>query len=69
MKRVTEPGAIVLYEGELARVIAIATGRTITLELIEKEPCPTCGELRRVQLLEHSPLFQERVQPVETVAT
>lgn len=71
MKRV-DLNAIVLYEGDLHRVTAIADGRTITLEpldtgLWDDGTCPTCGRGHAVNLLEHSPLFQRSVEPVKTV--
>lgn len=68
VKRVENPGAVVLYEGRLARVVSIGEGRTITLHPIDATDCPVCGVTPLVVLLEHSPLFQERVEPIETVA-
>lgn len=56
-----------LYDGVLARVVAIGKGIEVTLEMIEEPACPTCGRTDRVHLLDHSPLFQERVKPVLTV--
>lgn len=67
MKHVTQPGALVLYDGELTRVVGIATGRTLTLEYVEHSACHACGEARRVHVLEDSPLFQEKAEPVPTV--
>ena len=73
MKRV-DLNAIVLYDGELHRVTAIADGRTVTLEPVAPDlyglgdVCPACGHgPRQVSLLEDSMLFQERVEPVKTV--
>lgn len=60
-------GALLLYDGRLARVLAIAEGRTITLEFLEEGPCPTCGNPSRLELLEHAPLFQEHIAPVRSI--
>jgi hypothetical protein len=67
VKRVAGPGAIVLFEGKLARVVSVAEGRTVELELLDETPCSHCGSGSRRHLLEHSPLFQHHVRAVETV--
>lgn len=73
MKRV-DLNAVVMYEGELHQVTAIAEGRTVTLEPLDPadpygyDACPYCGgPAGKVSLLEDSRLFQEKVQPVKTV--
>lgn len=68
MKRIENPGAVVSYEGKLWIVVGIGEGRTITMESLEESECARCGHQPRVSLLEHSPLFQDHVRPVETVA-
>lgn len=67
VKKVNAPGAVVHYKGTLMEVIGIGEGRTITLRSLVDAPCARCGHLPGVSLLEHSPLFQDNVQPVETV--
>jgi hypothetical protein len=67
VKRVEEPGALLLYEGQLARVVGIATGKTIILELVEHSACAECGAPARIHVLEDSRLFQEKAEPVPTV--
>lgn len=67
MKRVDEPDTILLYDGKLARVVGIAEGRTIILQFLDEQPCPTCGSEPRMHALEHSPMFQDHVQPVPTL--
>lgn len=66
--RVNGPGDVLLYDGELARVIDISDGRAIILEFVaDTAPCPTCHQVRRVHVLEESRLFQNRARPVETL--
>lgn len=60
-------GALLLYDGRLARVLAIAEGRTITPEFVEEDGCPTCGAPSRLELLEHAPLFQDHVTAIRTI--
>lgn len=67
--RVNRPGDVLLYDGELAEVIGIGEGRSITLQFIRKETCPTCGSEPRLHLLEHSPLFQDHAEPVGTITS
>lgn len=43
--RVKNPGDLVMFKGEVARVVGIADGRTLTLDFIERDGCPTCGEV------------------------
>ena len=61
-------GMVVRYDGKLAEVYAIGEGRTISLRYIGEEPCPTCGGTAGVELLEHAPLLQDKLEPVSTVA-
>ncbi len=65
--RVSEPGELLLYDGELFRVVGIAEGRSIILDPVEESPCGRCEQPRRLHMLEHSPLFQDHVEPVKTV--
>lgn len=60
---------IVRYDGRLAEVVAIGEGRTISLRYICEEPCPTCGRKAGVELLEHAPLLQDKLEPVSTVVS
>lgn len=66
MKR-AEIGQVVRYKGRIAEVIAISTGRTVMMRYVGEEPCPTCGH-STVSLLEESRLFQDGVNPVETIS-
>lgn len=66
MKRL-ELGMVVRYEGKLAEVYAIGEGRTIGLRYIGEDACPTCGSMAGVSLLEHAPLLQDKLEPVNTV--
>lgn len=59
-------GGYVMYDGELMQIIGFGDGRTVILRSM-LPPCPTCGHVRDVSLLEHSPLFQDGVKPVKTV--
>lgn len=67
MKRVDEPGTVLLYDGKLARVIGIAEGRTIIMQFVDDDTCQTCGHEPGLNVLEHSPRFQEHVEPVSTI--
>lgn len=67
MKRIEDVQAIVKYEGKLAEVVGIGEGRTIHMRFLGEPPCPTCGHHPGLDLLEHSPLFQRLVKPVDTV--
>lgn len=67
MKRL-DLGMIVRYQGQLAEVQSIGEGRTVNLRFIGQDACPTCGRPAGVSLLEHSPLMQDNLEPVQTVA-
>ena len=67
MKSVPEPGTVLIYDGELMRVVGIGEGRTIHMRSLERDPCPTCHRPMDVELLEHSNLFQEKAQAVPTL--
>lgn len=64
MKR-AEPGVVLLWNGELMRVIAVTDRRTITLAKPNELPCVTCGVLDRVHVVEDSPLWQNNARPVQ----
>lgn len=64
-----ELGMVVRYQGKLAEVVSIANGRTVGLQFVGEEPCPFCKRSSGVELLEHAPLLQDHVEPVETVAS
>lgn len=59
---------VVRYDGELLEVTGIAEGRTIIMKPICGDPCPFCRHNGSIHLLEDSPLFQEHVNPVDTVS-
>jgi hypothetical protein len=65
--RALDLGMIVRYDGRLAEVQAIGEGRTITLRFVGEDPCPTCKREATVSLLEHAPLLQDKLEPVDTV--
>ena len=67
MKHASELGSLLLYDGELVRVVGITEGRTICLEYVERSPCARCNEPLRLHLLEHAPLFQDHVEAVYTL--
>jgi hypothetical protein len=67
MKRVSEPGAFLVFDGRLARVVGIAEGRTIHMQFVEEDPCPACGHQPGADVLEHSPLFQKGAEAVPTI--
>lgn len=67
MKRITGPGVVLRYDGELHEVIGIAEGRTIHLRSLERGPCEACGRQPDVEILEHAPNLQDHVEPVETL--
>ncbi len=65
MKR-AELGMVVRYKGQVAEVVGIGDGRSVMFRYVGEEPCPTCGR-SSFSLLEESHLFQDGVQPVETI--
>lgn len=67
MKRITQPGTILVFDGKLARVVGIGEGKSLHLEFIGEEPCGTCGHQPGDVLLEHAPLFQNGAHAVLTV--
>lgn len=62
---------IVDVNGDIGKVICYAEGKVVTIEFFEKwETCPHCGEKIRkatYSMLEHSPNFQNDVNPVKTI--
>lgn len=62
-------GDVVRYHGELCTVVAIGEGTTVILSEIGKPDCPTCGRRPHHEMLEHSRIFQDEVEPVQTVET
>lgn len=69
MKR-AEIGQVVLFgsDGQLMEVIGIGEGRTVMLRPVCRQPCPSCGSIGDVHLLEGSPLFEAEVHPVKTIS-
>lgn len=67
MKRL-ELGMVVRYDDALAEVVSIGEGRTIGLRYIGQGPCSACGRPAGVDLLEHAPLLQDKLEAVSTVA-
>lgn len=67
MKR-AELNAVLRYDGKLVEVIAMHTeGRMLVLRPVSGAACPTCGSHGDIHVVEHSRLFQERAEPVQTV--
>ena len=58
---------VVRYEGELHEIVGIGEGRTVLLRPIKDTTCPTCHRPKDKHLLEHSPMFQDNVEPVKTI--
>lgn len=60
---------VLLWEGTLMEVVAFSEnqGRDLLLRPVNAEPCPTCGSLGDVRVLERSPLFQQNAKPVKTI--
>lgn len=58
---------VVLYEGRLARIYGVSEGRTVHMWFVEEERCMTCGHRPGADLLTHSRLFQNGVQPAPTL--
>jgi predicted MarR family transcription regulator len=62
-------GTILKWKGELVEVSWYGEGKEITMTPIGAKPCKKCGEIKRYHILEHSPLFQENAEPVETLTS
>lgn len=61
MKKIKEPSSYFLWEGKLAQVISIAEGKTIHFKVLEENGS------REHYRLEHSPLFQNNAEPINTL--
>lgn len=68
MKR-AELGQVVRYKDALCEVVAIGEGRSITIRPIRQPACRHCGATGDAHLLEHAPLFQNEVLPVDTISS
>jgi hypothetical protein len=68
MKRL-DVGMVVMHGGRPAMVDAIGEGRHVHLRFLDVEPCPACGTYPGVSGMESSPLIQDRLEPVKTVAS
>ena len=66
MKKVSKPSTILKWQGELVEVIGISEGRTIHMRSLSGA-CSSCGQVKAYDFLEHSPLFQENAEPVDTL--
>jgi hypothetical protein len=66
-----EPGMYVLLDGKLAEVISIAQQPTVYLRYVRDEDKPrcVCGKVLNhdANFVIGSPLYRERVKPVETI--
>lgn len=69
MKQVENPDTILKWRDKLVKVVAIAQGKTIYMQPLDAEKCIVCGHAEEISALEHSPLFQENAEPVETLKT
>lgn len=66
MKR-AELGQVVRVDGEVYEVVTLGEGRNVGLRPVGGVPCRSCGVVPWLHYLEHSPLFQQKVQPVDTI--
>ncbi len=57
-----------MYEGRICKVVSIAESKSVTFEPLDARPCLHCKHTPRYTLVEESPLFQEKVTPVETIS-
>jgi hypothetical protein len=67
-----EPGMYVLLDGKLAEIVGVAQRPTAFLRYVRDEDAPhcACGDVQKclVHFVIDSPLWQERVKPVETIS-
>lgn len=59
---------LLMYDGELVRVVAVADRKTLVLEPVEDDECPQCGSCGRIHVVEDSPLFQDKAEAVSTLS-
>lgn len=60
-------GDVVRFRGALCEVIGHSEGRTIVIREIGKDDCPTCGRAPTWEWLESCRIFQDEVEPVQTI--
>lgn len=68
--RTAKLGDMLMWEGELAKVVGIAEGKNLIIEIYEEEKCPRCKRSlgrKRFSVLEDSPLFQETAKAIQTL--
>ena len=62
MKR-PELNDVAVLDGQLLRVIGIASGRHVTFEVLGKPSCETCGRGFRISMLEGTSLWSRLEAP------
>jgi len=62
-------GMLLRYDGKLVECVAFNEnqGRNLILRPVNASPCPTCGSLGDIHVLEQSLLFEQKAQPVKTI--
>ena len=71
MKKVKNPQTLLYWKGALVEVVGIGEGKTIHMRYVrgvKSEECKACGQVEDIAVLEHSNLFQDNAEPVETVS-
>ena len=69
MKQVNDPGVLLKWKGKLVEVVGISEGKTIIMRPLKDSPCRACGKGEEYHILEHSPLFQENAETVNTIVS
>ena len=66
--KIAKLGDIFRYENQLVEVRWINQGyKSIGFVPINAKPCSCCGEIKRYELIENSPAFQENAKEVNTI--
>ena len=62
-------GAVVSIDGELFRGVCMSDRATVTFRSVERDRCSACGQEPDRTYVIGSPLFDQEVRPVRTIAT
>lgn len=60
-------GKYVMWNGELAQLVAFGEGQTAHLRIVDRPACEACGRSYEVSVLASSPLFNNSVRRVPTL--
>lgn len=67
MKTITNPGAIIKYQGKICEIISYTTDKVLFIRELGAQPCEKCGEIKEYAEVECSRNFQERAEAIETL--